>query len=629
MKRKMIVILFFIFLLNKVSSKYQITFPCSYINKYHYYIFEDSGYYLIQNNYNNTIYIAILNQNEYQNFYYKFLNNYRPITFEADQYFILYPSQPFFLINVSSGNYLIYWPEGCNYYTNILIYYKGNNLPIGISTFENVKTSSIKGYFNIYNISPEYASLQLNVILVAKTLYGDYLYWVQNVLMINHSYYYFINNIWNFTNQDISYLNNEIILGKGSIHYYKDSGDYYVYSTEEYKILYPLEGYLELKIINYNPLTIQFIGYANGKKIIYDNVSIYVPYIIDAYFISKPYHDDRSSIFYNTEFVFGGPGESRNVYIKGLRAILRLEYYDSKINNYVPYSKYLYNYGFNTAETASNLNSLILENKSFVYVKNGEFIPFNSQSSNYNIINITLYYPNSTIYRYFDIFSGPIYIKIPIEILNNGTKYLYNGFSYVNDLTYYGNEILINNPGEYIIYPSYSTLYQLNISSKVPMNITYDSEFYKNVYYISKYVPEGSSVLVLLPKYYYITEYERYVCNETKINIGVYAPTDINLNNLCNIQYLVRISSQYPLKINGHLTNNYSEFHYPGDKIYIEGKEEFINGIFYYTEPIEIYVNGPLNIEIKFKVDYIKTLTLYIVIISIIIVSLYVYKKFK
>lgn len=632
--RLLFIFLIIIIVIKTIHSQYYLSFDC---NQYYYYMVQNTSYYLLYNQYNEPIYVAILNSTEYQNFYNLFENSYLPIEFPAEEYFVL-NSIPFYLFNVTEGDYIIYWPEDCNYNNGNLSIIKADNyLPIGISSFQNVETNSVRGNFIIYNLSSGPLSLQLNVILEINTTNGYQYYWLQNVLIINQTYYYLIDNIWNLTNPYMSYLFNNIIYGNGIIAYNNNpngfQGYYYVYSTQNYNIKYPIEGYLEIKIINTSPLTIGFIYNINGNHNIYDTVTINIPDIINAYIISSPSYNNIYNFYYDSELVFGGPGNGGNVNISNINSILELEYYNLTIGRYSTYTQYIYNFGFNTGETAANINSIILDNESFALINNGNFQPFNFQYNNYIIANITIYYPNGTLYNNLYISNQSIIIDIPKEINSRSIEYYYAGYYYLNGEKYYSNYIQINNSGDFEIYPYYYQLNEINISSYVPINISgfelspsgYIPIEYYNVYNISLYILNNSSILIYLPNYYYLNNFSRYYCNITNLSIYIESPENINLSDYCIIQYFVNISSKYLININGKIVKDFVGYINEGENINIKGYNIFINGLFYYIPSQNIEVNGPIIILVNPKINYEVSFVVYLsIIIAIVIILIFI-----
>lgn len=625
-KYLIIALIFFIILYPKeIFSQNYIMFPC---NEYYYSYFQNSGYYLIFNKYNEPIYIAILNPIQYQDFYNNYYNNIYPLYFEANNFFLLNPYQ-IFLSNASEESYLIFWPQDCNYNNGtIKLFFEGNRIPIGISTLQNIKTNSVRGYFYIYNLSSQPISLQLNAILEIDTINGKQYYWLQDVLEINGSYYYIADNIWNDTYQYISYLNPEGIIGNGKVFWANEIGSgrpgyYYAYSTQYYNIFYPLEGYLEIKVIDNQP-KIEFIYNINGNYEIYDIVTINVQDVLNAYIVSSINYNNISHTWYDTEFVFGGPGNGESSYVNEMNAYLFLEYYDQSLNQYIPYNQYLYNFGLDTAETVSNLNSIIINNESMALVTNGNLVPMNFQTLNYIFANVTIYYPNGTYNQIF-ISNKPIDIPIPNEIYNGSIEYKYNGYFYINNQMYFSNIIQINQSGNYIIKPLYSELYLVNISSPVPINVS-DFSYYYNVKEISGYFYSDSYLYIYLPKYYYLNNFERYYCNATEVYFYIDSPENIDLSNYFILQYLVNISSPIPVKINGNLTKNFEEYVNKGSEIYINKTEVFMNGIFYYIPSENIEVDKPILLSLSLEIDYTKTITFYIILFGIIGILIYLYR---
>jgi thermopsin len=559
----------------------------------------------------------------------------------------------------------------------------------GSLSYYIIKTNQIIGYFNISSIKaynstfPDHyvASLQLNVVLQIVTSTNNYSLWLQNVIVFitNESSFYFINNIWNFTEKRAS-INPNSIDGNGNIYRYKNIR-YYALAYPENELTYslPLAGYLIINISKaVNRVEVSF-GYAilqNGSKVVpfninyYDKVSIYSQSLLDAYIFINPYNLTGSGHAYNAELVFGGGYGGEVTNFISLSAQLALLYNTS--SGIKPFPS-LYTFGVNTAEAATNLQVGLSSNGN-AYVTVGK--------RNYNILTNS-FSPSIPGFSYIEVyiqvvslkvslidykyFNSPYYINPPSIINLNSTSKLillkviinYDNQNFTVNLPFkidpiylkkivvyilYKEEVLITihypngtssnwyDRGSVIVLPKIiklndSVRYFLNSSNS--LIITYPIEIYPNYvkqYYIVINLPNGkisdwvnSNTYYNLPKFIYINNYTRFMLNTTSILItkpGVY-------NLSFTKQYLVIIN--YP---NGTVANWYNE----GSTLRLYYPNLFFQNVRFlgtYNVSNDYYVNvtKPIIESVVIELNLYPILIIGVLIIIIITIIIIIRKK--
>jgi len=239
--------------------------------------------------------------------------------------------------------------------------------PIGVSslgmtqygTAISVKTNEVLGYALIKSIQTSGASLQLNVVVVAKTSSGEQEYWVQNAIQFSNNQMRFIDNVWNFTSIYAN-MSPELVSGFGSVQEANLNGKivtFYEYATPFSTFSLPM-CYILLVDVTYSGATITiYIGYmVYGGTTIYDEVSIAVTNLQQAYIYVGPGKTGNNEYF-DAELVWGGEYGGQEGYFDSLTSLLAI-YYQVEPGIYSPFPT-VYNYGFDTGETAGNLQANI------------------------------------------------------------------------------------------------------------------------------------------------------------------------------------------------------------------------------------------------------------------------------
>ena len=274
------------------------------------------------------------------------------------------------------GTYVVSYSPVNNFCPSI-----SRGIPVGIASYGPFSTfSEVTGYANISNIDVSGASLQLNNALQVDFYGGQQNnYWIQNVLVISPQGYYFVDNIWSLFPVQNGVLPQSIV-GKGTVSIYK-SLYYYAFSTNR---ITSSETPIRLALMVNTSLNGQqepviYFSYAilNShneviEKNTYDKVTIKAPAVL-SYFIRTPnrgppfeeYASQNYYLYFDSELVFGGPGDGSSATFNSLNASLLLAGGSGNVLNTM---SSLCTYGWNTAESSTNLHVSLNNSMPTVYV---------------------------------------------------------------------------------------------------------------------------------------------------------------------------------------------------------------------------------------------------------------------
>lgn len=274
------------------------------------------------------------------------------------------------------GTYVVSYSPVNNFCPSI-----SRGIPVGIASYGPFSTfSEVTGYANISNIDVSGASLQLNNALQVDFYGGQQNnYWIQNVLVISPQGYYFVDNIWSLFPVQDGVLPQSIV-GKGTVSIYK-SLYYYAFSTNR---ITSSETPIRLALMVNTSLNGQqepviYFSYAilNShneviEKNTYDKVTIKAPAVL-SYFIRTPnrgppfeeYASQNYYLYFDSELVFGGPGDGSSATFNSLNASLLLAGGSGNVLNTM---SSLCTYGWNTAESSTNLHVSLNNSMPTVYV---------------------------------------------------------------------------------------------------------------------------------------------------------------------------------------------------------------------------------------------------------------------
>ncbi len=211
-----------------------------------------------------------------------------------------------------------------------------------------------------------------------------------------------------------------------------------------------------------------------------------------------------------------------------------------------------------------------------------------------------------------------------IYYLGNETRLVFNsyyiyltGTSFYHVVTVNVTNLLIDNP--YTVIVNWTKQYRVNVNSPVPVIVSLSGGL-QNIsgYSIVTWVNESSTLIILVPRYYVLSNETRLVYlgnNETMI---VDSPLNITLSDFRH-QYLVTVHSEYPVSINGTYTTNTTEWLYSGEVLMVRPGTVFSDGGVFLSEPgLVITVNGPMSITVAWHVNYTPTVIMYAVMIAVI-----------
>ncbi|MGC9170998.1 MAG: thermopsin family protease [Thermoproteus sp.] len=120
---------------------------------------------------------------------------------------------------------------------------------------------------------------------------------------------------------------------------------------------------------------------------------------------------------------------------------------------------------------------------------------------------------------------------------------------------------------------------------------------------------ESDIVVVRIPQVYYFGNGTRAVAtNSTELSLAVRGP--VNAAAVWSLQYLVRIHSEYPVAVNGSEQTNYTAWLAPGAIVAVAPAEVF-RGVFLKEPGYIVPVDGPLDLEVRWSVDWLLTSAAY------------------
>ncbi|BDR91473.1 hypothetical protein Vsou_05660 [Vulcanisaeta souniana JCM 11219] len=203
--------------------------------------------------------------------------------------------------------------------------------------------------------------------------------------------------------------------------------------------------------------------------------------------------------------------------------------------------------------------------------------------------------------------------------LNNKTRLAFQYFYVINYEPYYtinypyNLSFTIDSPMAFTA--TYTRQYLVNIVSAAPIYI--NGSAYTNY---TGWVNEGSSLVLTIPRYYQLSNATRYVFNgnNTAITLTVDEPEELSINQWTR-QYLINISSQYPVNINGTTTTQYTNWLDAGSIIVVRPSTVFTDGLLLQEPGLTLVVNGPMTINIKWTINWVLTAALYAVVVIIIV----------
>ena len=515
----------------------------------------------------------------------------------------------------------------------------GNGAPIGASSFGQVSTSEVLGFFNItsisaynpngesqFNVPNSGASLQLNTVLEVQLADGTtQYYWLQNVIDFetSNNEYNLVDNVWNDTGSE-STLSNSTIIGNGYVSI-SSTGYVYTYSPSSQTYLLPFVGYLLIELTSTNPLTISFcyVIIQNGSQYYppsfncYDNVTISTPEpVTNAFITSQPNTLTPSDYAIDTEFVFAGYANSEYTTFNSLSAYLAILYWGN--GAWEPYGDLFMN-GWDTGEAATDLTSSVLPN-GFIYVTTGS-LPNGASTFLTSAVpapTLPMTYVSVTNSVTGETWSGyitkPTTYTFPTVVpVGSGTEYVLTGV-FVNGALQSSNTVTITPSSDFASYdiePNYETYYLISVSSPVPIEVaTYNETAITTE--LTEWIPSGSVINIQIPSTYLFNNGTRLMYMGSNETITVNQPLTVSIpTNEFVYQYLASITSEYPVSVNGTRITQFNAWLSPGTVLSIAPATVFSNGVFMSEPGYTITVNKPMSINVQWQVNWALTSAMY------------------
>ncbi|AHC51366.1 thermopsin [Sulfolobus acidocaldarius SUSAZ] len=505
-------------------------------------------------------------------------------------------------------------------------------------------TPSVLAYANITSLlaysnsseNPYGASLQFNVMLqVNTTTSKTYYFWLQNVasFLTNDKVVYFLDNVWNVT-KPFTQISN--VKGNGQV-YTISNGPYgqsfYVYSSgNPISYSYPFSFYMFINTSYTQSLvTIEF-GYVivQNSTVVpplvktYDEVQLRMNGVKSAFIVINDSYTPSQVIgnvpylgmIEDCELVWGGLSNGEKTNFENMSSLLAIYYLS---NQEWKSFKNVFDYGFDTAEGANNLN-VSLSNQGYALVRVG--------SENFQLLDAN-FTPPQPSFTYVTISS-----KVPL-VVNN--KLLNNYSSYINSplvITMF-NDFSINrtaiamlktNNNTITIYPSswfknvtiipdYQFLYFVTVNSQIPTSAEVNGA---NTTLTTGLYPADTRVIIQNLTYYESNYARIIILNVTpSLNFTVSSPLNVSVHT--KIQYLVTI-------------NGVSKWVNNGSKIEVNGNIPFYySGVYVGTLKLypgeSIIVTEPINESLKLYPNYLNIGTLIGLIFVILILYILIKRK--
>lgn len=354
-------------------------------------------------------------------------------------------------------------------------------------------TPAFVGQVQINSLSSDNASLgfshgigfQLNVNLYLQSGATVYVYWVQDVAILNSSsgHIVFEDNIWNSSAAGASHLTSSSVRGNGSLAVSGASTYYYDYASaslhgNQVFLSFPTNVTLEVVASVANGVPEVAFEYNDGSGWQTYDQAVFPSSkgFTDYGFVVDGFAYEPNGVYYDAELIAGGPGGGAQTTISSTNVLLFLDYWNG--HNFQEIQN-AFNFGSDTLEGLNNGLS-----SGLYYLKNGSL--FADITSNAGSL-------------------GPIFDRTFVGIVNISTPVV-SGELYVNGTDYgsfFGGEINVTiAPGTYTF-----TIYQNGalVASKlatigrglyVPLRIGFGALF--SVTFLEAGLPSGTEWSVTL-----------------------------------------------------------------------------------------------------------------------------------
>ncbi|MGC8581571.1 MAG: thermopsin family protease [Thermoplasmata archaeon] len=231
------------------------------------------------------------------------------------------------------------------------------------SSFEGIlNLSSFSAYYNGNNQletgSPNWVSIQMNTILYNTTVMGNNsnVYWTQNVIDFNGTALQFMNNIWNFTNSNMTMSNSTLYKYNGTI----VAPTFYYAIGPMFNITYPFTVKLYNNVTTENNMVALYFNYSlsyGGKvysgyydRVLFNNKGINKK-VTPAFFQVSGKFKTPLGIPDDAELVTVGPGAGSTTTITNISGYDTLKYLSDTTKEYTTINA-AYNSGSETGETS-------------------------------------------------------------------------------------------------------------------------------------------------------------------------------------------------------------------------------------------------------------------------------------
>ena len=530
-------------------------------------------------------------------------NNYSLYVFNPNQYstwssggqaLAIYASQV-----VAGGTYLIQLPQGvydvvlyptpCGVNASAVV--KVVNQPaVGIAALGPITTNYVLAYINATGTSPTNPIyVVLGSMVVVSGLGYTREYWVESSVRLGGDAQLMINII-NITNTPPTTAYSRV-LDLGLIN--QPTALYLAVKTNtDGETASVLIGYSVIQNGSlYNPPGITWLSHQLAGNA-YEAVIEMNPYLAAGGYV------------YDAELVVGqGYASASPISVE-----LALLYWDGA--SFKPVVN-LYNYALNTEVSSTYLTTSVCQGLPCVVPGQpsyGVLGPFNA--SNVPMTYLVVMMPNGySVTRYI---TEPVNITYPVTLTPTpGTRLVLIGINAtINDFSEFVNSSSIvvepsNEPTTVVVKPVYARYYLVAILSEysVSVNGTLTSNY-------EEWVPEGGRLVINASPQYLGRAARAIPTNGTNLVINVDKPLNLTINWV--EQYLVNITSQFPISINGTWALNYLGWVNACNYLVINASINYLgNGTRYVpTSGLgTVRVCNPLNITIAWSPQYLVSIT--------------------
>ncbi|WP_460173130.1 thermopsin [Vulcanisaeta sp. JCM 14467] len=478
-------------------------------------------------------------------------------------------------------------------------------------------------------------SVQLNTVMVVNTAGGQtQYYWLQNVVWFDslNGTVWVVDNVWNFSSIN-SVLSNATVSGNGVV--YSLNNSIYVY---EYLVELTPKASLPFSISLVTRTGLSSNGYpwisfgylyTNGSITWYDNITIKVP-AVSAYMEVSPM-PTGNGLPDDAELIVAGPWNWECTTAKSLNTSLMLYFaWPYPSDEYLSPVPATWDFGEDTGETIYNAHVSLINYGEADVLNGPEELSFLSTY----FIPLTIINPlnESSITNIYTI-NSTVTINEPmtVTVVPNESRYLLADYVINGTYTITSRTLHLVLQGPTSIYINYTLQYMLTIED--PSGLLsglggwYDSG---DVVTLSEPLVYnlGNGTRLLFRSYdIYLTgtELSNLVINNTA-RISINSPYTVIVN--WTRQYLVIIHSKYPVSINGTETTNLTGWFYGGEELAVAPATVFSDGLFLSEPGLNITVDKPLNVDVRWSINYVFTVLTYLPLIIIItIITMYITRK--